>query len=264
MTSKSTNPPILDTGHKALPLVLIDTTLLQDGQSYTLSPTSTLMTSLVQPTDNIVVKRVKSTANGTDVSLSVDVAGYQQVLTVHDIPKNYSVTLGIQQLEGLTTSNNFGFYYSNDKAKIYSRFYIALVNNFGHIVNNFVTDYYFKNGMKITVSLPNHGVNNPVLHTRVKDSMKVVQIMDPVSEGVYSGIVYNPYEFDIASTSTSSDNSSNVWWIVLVSIVGLIIVVAILYWLVTSYKKNKAESNYQDYQYNMNFLPQNGRINSYL
>lgn len=231
------NPPVLDTNGLPLPLVLINTSLLQNGQSYTLSPSSTDITSLVQPSDNVIVKRVVSTSPTNDVTLQVNVSKYTQTITVHDVPANYSLTVGVQELTQLQTLTNQGYFVYDGNSKVYMRFYIGVINNLGDIVTNFSNDIYLKNGLKVSLTIPNRNNGTLFLFQRVENKMVYQSHLEiDTTTPVYEATVTGVYEFDVRS-NTLSDNPSS-WWIITVFVIlGVILAFGLLYWIVTTYYK---------------------------
>lgn len=229
------NPPVLDTNDLPLPLVLVNTSLLQNGESYTLSPSSTDITSLVQPSDNVVVKRVVSTSLTFDVTLQVNVSKYTQTITVHNVPTNYSLTVGVQELTQLQTLPNQGYFAYDGNSKVYMRFYIGVINNFGDIVTDFSNDIYLKNGLKVSLTIPNCNSGTLFLFQRENDKMVYkTPLVRNTTATVYETTLNGVYEFDVRS-NTLSDNPSS-WWIITVFVsMGVILGFFLVYWIVTTY-----------------------------
>jgi hypothetical protein len=216
------------------------------------------------PKSSIVFKSYNPTQTGTTASVYVNLNNIQYGFEILNVPKYYTLNLGIELLN-FSTSGQDLYVIDSKGNKIYLKFYIGILNGFGDKVYNLATDpYYYKTGVNISFNIPNSTSEKLNVFGSNHTNFTFLNPLTFTNSTNFNGNVNgDSYIYEIRDSAKSENlqksfgNEDYTWYIPL-SIIGLIflIIVIIGLWMLFKYLFSNSSNNYSMNQKNQGYYPQ--------
>jgi hypothetical protein len=185
---------------------------------------------------NIIFKSFKTGSSGTSNSINVKFNSKNYGFTVVNVPRLYTINLGIEILENLTDSNDEFYVIDSKGNRVYMKFYIGIISTYGLNVTNLDADKFYHTGMSIQLNISKTDDNKLLLYSSTTEDFKFKSYIDYNGDSsLYETTVNGDiFQFEVRATEkdssyTKSFSNSSYGWIVPLAIIGVILFVAIIY-----------------------------------
>lgn len=252
MSIKVSNLTLSKFNNLSLKDLLYNKNAIEEDKEYLVSSKGKTVEPSVNPNDNLVIKRFRSTQKDSKASLYVNYDNKDYSFEILNVPKYYTVTLGVQILSETKEKQVKSLFKIPDPSKVYFRFYVGVINAYGKVVEDLSKDYYFCKGMNINITLPDGIQSDMKIYKRGTKGMKYDTDLKYESENTYSAVLKSDsFEFDVRGAKEKATSSSNnTPWIIAVSVLGglllIIILIIIFRYFFYNPKDTKVEKGYTE------------------